>query len=266
MRFAGWQIKARFGLQAIVPWVAGTRLAVRRGMTGATGNLYFGLHEFMSMMLTLHFLREGDLFVDAGANVGVYTVLASGVCHADSLAIEPDPDTVADLRRNIEVNHLGERVRVEAVALGPQDGEVAFSIGLGAMNRVESRAATNVRMVAQRSLDGLTAGRVPAMIKLDVEGYEEAVFRGARRTMADAGLKVLVLEGATAAMLETLEQEGFERAYYDPFARRLSRTPNSLAFADGKWTLSNEFFVRDWPFVEERLATARPVPILDRAI
>ena len=34
------------------------------------------------MMLPLHFLQEGDLFLDIGANVGTYTVLASGVCRA----------------------------------------------------------------------------------------------------------------------------------------------------------------------------------------
>jgi hypothetical protein len=49
------------------------------GMTGATQNIYVGLQEFVDIMLTLHFLRKGDLFLDMGANVGSYTILASGV-------------------------------------------------------------------------------------------------------------------------------------------------------------------------------------------
>jgi hypothetical protein len=47
------------------------------GMTGATGNLYVGLHEFEEMAFLLHFLRPGDLFADVGANVGSYTILAA---------------------------------------------------------------------------------------------------------------------------------------------------------------------------------------------
>jgi|SRR3984893_1222425 hypothetical protein len=84
-RWLSWQIKSRLRDEVIVPWIGGQLLAVRRGMTGATGNVYAGLHEFADMMFLLHFLRERDLFLDIGANVGTYTVLASGVCRAIEL-------------------------------------------------------------------------------------------------------------------------------------------------------------------------------------
>ena len=42
-RFASWQIRSRLGDEIVMPWISGQRLAVRRGMTGATGNLYLGL-------------------------------------------------------------------------------------------------------------------------------------------------------------------------------------------------------------------------------
>src|ERR1700737_2016418 len=105
-RFAAWQLRSRLRRETLVPWISGQRLAVRRGMTGATGNIYVGLHEFADMMFMLHFLQEGDLFLDVGANVGSYTVLASGVCRASTWAFEPDPNTVRHLRRNIAINEL----------------------------------------------------------------------------------------------------------------------------------------------------------------
>ena len=74
LRFAHWQITARLNDEVIIPWIEGTRLAVKRGMTGATGNIYTGLHDFPEMAFLLHFLRPGDLFYDVGANVGSYTV------------------------------------------------------------------------------------------------------------------------------------------------------------------------------------------------
>lgn len=47
-------------------------------MRGATGNVYVGLHEFESMGFVLHVLRSSSAFIDVGANVGAYTVLAAG--------------------------------------------------------------------------------------------------------------------------------------------------------------------------------------------
>jgi hypothetical protein len=111
-RFIDWQIKSRLKEVVVVPWIGGQRLAAQRGMTGATGNIYAGLHEFAGMMLALHFLRQGDLFLDIGANVGSYSVLASGVCGARSWAFEPAPETVDSLRRNISINGLEELVTV----------------------------------------------------------------------------------------------------------------------------------------------------------
>ncbi len=86
-RVLNWQLRSRLSSEICMPWIAGTKLVVKRGMTGATGNIYAGLHEFADMSFLLHFLRPNDLFVDVGANVGSYTVLASGVCKARSMGL-----------------------------------------------------------------------------------------------------------------------------------------------------------------------------------
>jgi FkbM family methyltransferase len=100
-------------------------------------------------------LRKGDLFLDVGANIGSYTVLACGVCDATSWAFEPDPGTAGFLRRNIEINGLNGLVTVFELALGPTTGEIAFTRGLGPMNRVASDDDVNVRTVRQERLDTL---------------------------------------------------------------------------------------------------------------
>jgi hypothetical protein len=126
-RFARWQLESRLRSEVIVPWIAGTRLAVRRGMRGATGNIYCGLHEFTEMAFTLHLLRVGDLFADIGANVGSYTVLAAGVCGARVVAVEPGARAGAALAKNVMLNSLGDQVSVQDVTLGASAGELAFS-------------------------------------------------------------------------------------------------------------------------------------------
>lgn len=263
-RFAAWHLKSRLSPEVVAPWIGGQRLVVRRGMTGATGNLYFGLHEFMSMGLVLHFLREGDLFLDAGANVGTYTVLASGVCRATTLAVEADADTARDLARNVEINGLSERVAIHVLALGPRDGEVMFTTGLGAMNQVVAEMGAGVRVVPQKTLDHVVGDAQPALLKLDVEKYEDQVLEGAVEVLKKPSLNVVALEATSDWSIKLFADLGFERAFYDPFTRTLQREPNKLAFSNGKWTRSNEFFVRDWGFVEERLKTAKPVTVLGK--
>ena len=77
VRFAKWQVGSRLVPGAIVyDWINGSKFLVKNGETGLTGNIYTGLHEFPDMAFLLHVLRDDDLFVDVGTNVGSYTILA----------------------------------------------------------------------------------------------------------------------------------------------------------------------------------------------
>ncbi len=79
-RFLRWQLGSRLlRMPLLVPWVGNTSLVIEAGMTGATMNFYCGLHEAVDMALVLHALQPGDVFLDVGANVGTYTILASAV-------------------------------------------------------------------------------------------------------------------------------------------------------------------------------------------
>ena len=258
-RFLAWQLRSRLRDEVLVPWIGGQFLLVRRGMSGATGNIYVGLHEFTDMMFPLHFLRECDLFLDIGANVGSYTVLASGVARATSWAFEPDPDTVEYLKRNIAVNRLKGLVKISECALGATYGRVPFTIGLDTVNKVVTADNKNVRIVCQEQLDTVIGGSQPTMIKIDVEGYEEEVLRGARKVLANASLKVIELETVTPVIDQLLLSNHFERAYYDPFSRTLDRQPVGSKS-------SNYLYVRDWTFVSRRLTEARAIRVLDRTV
>jgi FkbM family methyltransferase len=259
LRFARWQLRSRFQDEILVDWVGGQRLSVHHGMTGATGNIYVGLHEFFDMMVPLHFLRHGDLFLDIGANVGTYTVLASGVRGAKTLAFEPDPITLSHLRRNIEINGLIERVQVYDCALGATSGEVAFTVGLDTVNRIATRSDKRTRTVRMEKLDEIVSGFQPIMLKVDVEGAELEVLLGASHVLANPSLKIIELETVVTETARILARSGFEGACYDPFHRTLSKD-------SAKRKSSNSLFVRDWPFVADRLQTSEPIEVLGRKI
>ena len=49
-RFVSWQIRSRLQYEVVVDWIDGAKLAVRREMTGATGNIYYGMHEYVDTL------------------------------------------------------------------------------------------------------------------------------------------------------------------------------------------------------------------------
>ena len=106
-RFLRWQIGSRL-LPGIVvyDWINGSKFLVGIGETGLTGNIYTGLHEFSDMAFLLHVLRPDDLFIDVGANVGSYTILACAAIGACGYAFEPIPTTYKRLIENIRINHF----------------------------------------------------------------------------------------------------------------------------------------------------------------
>src|SRR5206468_2274046 len=99
-------------------------LCISAGMHGSTMNVYVGLDECRAMAFTLHVLRPGDLFVDVGANVGAYSVLASGAVGSRTIAFEPGPAAFRSLRRNIRVNDLSGLADCRQVALSDHPGEI----------------------------------------------------------------------------------------------------------------------------------------------
>jgi FkbM family methyltransferase len=257
-RIAGWQIKSRLHDEVIVSWIGDQKLAIRRGMTGATGNIYAGVHEFPDMMFLLHFLKSGDLFLDIGANVGTYTVLASGVCKAKTWAFEPDPETVLSLKRNIEINNLQDLVTVHELALGATEREVAFAVGLDTVNRV-AIGIQRCRLVHQRPLDALLSDVEPSFAKLDVEGYEEEVLRGGQTLLGKETLQAIELETVTPDVLEMLSLHGFVRMFYDPFTRFLSTEPVCMQSC-------NALFIKNVSFVNSRVSQSPKVRVLNFSI
>lgn len=249
-RYFLWQIESRLKSEIEYPWINGTRLVVRNGMTGATGNIYCGLHEFADMGFVLHFLRPGDLFGDVGANIGSYTVIAAGVARSDVVAFEPDPGTAQALRRNVDANGLANRVSIIEAAVGAAEGEVNFTVGRDTTNQVASDEDEFARKVRLVSLDSILIDRTPTMLKLDVEGYEAQVFEGAKATLNHPSLRAIETETVDARIVEQLSKAGFEQVFYDPFTRRIERQPT--------WPQGNALFVRDREECEARTRAAPP--------
>ena len=267
-RYLAWQLGARLAPGPVAcEFANGACLLVRPGMTGATGNVYVGLHEFEDMAFVLHFLRPDDLFIDVGANIGSYTVLATAGAKAQCIAFEPGAAAFAWLERNVQLNDIAARVELHRCAVGARAGSVALTRDGDTVNHVVIDPAADTaptETVFMTTLDETLAGRVPILLKIDVEGFESEVLNGATQTLAVPALHGVLLElngsgrrygHADADLRRRLEALGFEEYAYRPFERRLAPR------REGRPDVANALFVRDRAFVEARLRDAPPIEV-----
>jgi len=198
------------------------------------------------------FLRPGDLFVDVGANVGTYSLLAAATPDLQVIAIEPSTIAYRRLVENIDINALGGRVSVLQAALGAEAGEALISVGHDAINHVLGLSETEEHeVVPMERLDDLVArsGRDVTLVKVDVEGLEKQVLQGASQLLASTSPVLIVEANDPEALRDLLAPLGYQPCSYDP-ARRHLATVDWLDIHD-----NNLLAVRDRAAVEARLSS-----------
>jgi FkbM family methyltransferase len=138
-------------------------------------------------------VRPGSIVLDAGANLGAYTVLFAQWVgpHGRVFAFEPAPECRAGLKRQLALNGVAARVAVRGEAVAGASGVRRFlASGLHGDNRLTAAGVPGDGIVvATTSIDDFCEReRVsPDVMKIDVEGAELDVLRGARQTIARAG-------------------------------------------------------------------------------
>jgi FkbM family methyltransferase len=238
LRYIKWQVGSRLVPGAVlVPFVNNTFLVVSRGMAAATQHVYTGLSDFAESAFLMHILRKDQLFVDVGANVGVYTVLAAGVVGAQVISIEPVPLTFNKLCANLRANNIVDKVIPHNIGVARQEGTLRFTADQDAMNHVVKDDAWQGPsiQVPVSTLDAILMDRSPTLIKLDVEGWESEVLAGATSTLCSSSLLGLIVEMNCAdaafstnelAVHECLLANGFKPHAYDPLIRLLTLLPS----------------------------------------
>jgi FkbM family methyltransferase len=143
-------------------------------------------------------IKPGDVFVDVGANLGYYTLLAIRVGASKVYAFEAQESTYELLGKNVIINWMTSVVRFEHLAVFSHTTDLEFfvrnsypgnsSIGVSSPDQLKKwfDTATKVKVHAV-SLDDYFAdkpGKID-VLKVDVEGAEPAVFEGARRILSE---------------------------------------------------------------------------------
>ena len=189
------QIRTRFGIDLVVD------PTIDHGLEHAI--YYDGVYEAGTLAVMRQTLRRGDIVLDVGANIGLMSLVAARCVGAEGrvYAVEPEPETFNLLEGNILLNGA-ERVIPINLAAGSASGSAVIHSRL----HVSRGSATLVLQegeedkcspVEVETIDNLctshTIGTV-RLLKIDVEGWELEVLRGARGLLSRFDAPIVIIE------------------------------------------------------------------------
>ena len=149
-----------------------------------TGTYEKGILYYLSSIL-----KKGDCFIDVGANIGLMSIYASEFVgdKGTVLAFEAHPKTARLLEANIEMNNLSN-IQVCQYALGSSEGKTFiydnWQVNRGGASLVVKTADSEAYEIDVHCLDySLQTNLIPKALKIDVEGFEMEVLKGAVNTI-----------------------------------------------------------------------------------
>jgi FkbM family methyltransferase len=215
------------------------------------------------------FLRPGDVFVDVGANIGLFTLIAALRVGPSGkvIAFEPTSETYERLLENVRLNRLSNVDCVRS-ALSDHNGELDLVRSVDGFDAWNSFAGPTMGQAALSERVGVTewdryaeahrlSGNV-TMMKIDVEGWESRVLTGGREMLSRPDSPVLQIEftdgaaeaagSSCRALYEFLESLGYRMYLYDADQRKLAHE----GLRD-RYPYVNLLAVKNCEFVNERL-------------
>ena len=177
------------------------------------------LDGFWEMWVTeamLRSVRRGSTVIDVGANLGYFTLLLADLTGAEGrvLAFEPNPELATRAQRSVEMNGYAPFTTVHGCALGSEEGQVTLEVsahqpGGGRVHRAEDASPHTVPL---RRLDSYPEALDAEFIKIDVEGFEQQVWRGMTGILA-RGLPLTIFMEFTVSRYP--DPRGFLREILD---------------------------------------------------
>jgi FkbM family methyltransferase len=224
-RVLGRRILARLGDRSRI-WADLRRPAAWKAV-------YANPPDYPEMLVWQQVLRPGDLFLDVGANLGSYAVLAAEL-GAEVIAVEPAADTFALLQENIALN--GYEIRAVQAAAGT--GTARFTSGRDCASQFSLAGQVETTLI---TVDSLLDGRPAAGMKIDVEGFELEVLRGCAQALAAHRVALIQLQwnATSLAALGTdrtpvadlLEGHGYQLCRPDPQGHLIPLTETGFGAA-----------------------------------
>ena len=139
-------------------------------------------------------IKPGDSFADVGVFIGLYTIAAAKRVGPAGhvMGFEPDNSCYRVASRHVQINGVQSTVDLIRAAVGDRNGVVSFENN-NESGHITSKPGEATAEVECVTLDRVLPDRHLDVLKIDVEGYEEKVLRGAKDLLRDAARKPRVI-------------------------------------------------------------------------
>ena len=165
-----------------MPILAGPLRGKKWVVGSSVHGCWFGSYESRKQQLIAGVLKPGQVMYDVGANVGLYSLLASAAVGPDGrvFAFEPVEENVRYLERHLKLNGISNCCAVRA-AVSSKDGAEPFDFwndrSMGRLSALGTERVPTIRLDSFLAADPVK--RRPDFVKIDVEGGEARVLEGA---------------------------------------------------------------------------------------
>ena len=176
-----------------------------------------GTYDYNNMNFVKQIVAEGTIFVDVGANIGSYTLIASEQPGATVISLEPNPTAFAKLKRNVELNNRPNVVAINCGASSCRGFIYMTNNGSSPINQIINDHLSNRSTieVSIDTVDGICAAlyQTPTLIKIDVEGHELEVLKGATNCLSSA-VACIVENGDQPVIADLMRTRGMRGPFY----------------------------------------------------
>lgn len=172
---------------AVLPIVQGRLRWKKWIVSSGVFGYWLGSYEFNKQKIFIKAVNEGDIVFDIGAHVGFYTLLSSKLVGKQGrvFSFEPLPRNLLYLKRHVEMNKC-RNVTIIEVAVSDKDGILQFNNGNNSsVGRIVSNGDMKVKVISLDKQIEKNNFPTPNIIKIDVEGEELKVLRGAQKLLRD---------------------------------------------------------------------------------
>ena len=207
-------------------------------------------------------IRQDDILLDIGANIGFYTLWMSRFIGKGSVhSFEPDEKNFQRLDRNINLNGLGSVIKANKTAVSEKTGTLFLTQDRDTMNHLTYEKTTGAVSISTITLDEYCqANNINRIkyLKIDIEGFEMTAFKGGEQLLRNGAIGIIQLEINNALNNSGITEEqlvsylagfGYQLATYDIPAKKIKRIGLSRQ-------RENYFAIKDTPWIREQLTAS----------
>ena len=164
---------------------------------------YFGTYEIGTLHIMRKCLKRADSFIDVGSNIGLMSLLASQIVGKNGIvySIEPEPEIFTILQKNIKINNI-DNIQTYNLAFGSERGNAIIYRNLDLNRASASLIKPNQKNFDEREVIVQTLDEFiiknnisnVQMVKIDVEGWELEVLKGAKNFLSSPSSPIICIE------------------------------------------------------------------------